>query len=115
MNPRKKMLHALRDLAQQLHEQKQEHEQRKKNEEEGRKQSEASASAATAITSTDTVEEGVPSNRVDIAAERERDRQMQELQAENARLRQKVQTMRQLLGVDTKLADSQPNANPAQD
>lgn len=115
MNPRKKMLHALRDLGEQLHEQEQQHKQQqeqlqKSEKEEGRKQSDAAATApaaapaaaaaAAAVSGTDNVEEGIPSSAGAPAADRDRDRQMQALQAENSRLRQKVETMRQLLGVD---------------
>jgi hypothetical protein len=118
MNPRKKMLHALRDLAQQLQQQEQEMKQKKNDEDDRKKreQSEAAAAAAAALAVTAQVEEGVPmsspigsagsstagesANAGAGAGATAADQQaLRALQAENARLRQKVRTMRALLGV----------------
>ena len=120
MNPRKKMLHALRDLAMQLHEQEQKQRQNQdrptQNEGEGMRQGDqddaAMVIAAVSATNAEAVKEGVPSSAADTATstDSDRDRQMQGLQAENARLRQKLETMRQLLGMRANPSgDSQPS------
>jgi hypothetical protein len=66
----------------------------------------ATATAA----SVEAVKEGVSSSAGDAATDHDRDRKMQALQTENARLRQKLETMRQLLGVGgNPSGDSQPS------
>lgn len=101
------MLHALRDLAEQLHEHeqrtRQKQDQHQKSDDEGWKQGKQGAAAmviATAsVASVEGVKEGVASSAGDASTDHDRDRQMQALQAENTRLRQKLETLRQLLGV----------------